>query len=167
MKAAALSFDIIWAHHDEQPDIYSALEVFASERIWGKRKEFGIGRAMAVAHKGQVIAALFYTNYDPDCGTIEISGAADTPRWLTRKVLWEMFRFPFIGLGCQAVFMRGDIENGHLHRILPAYGFKRYDIPRLRGRDKIESVYVLSDDDWKANGFHKVTEHEQAQTDAA
>ena len=154
-----MSFDIVWAHWQDDAPLYQALEQFASERIWGKPKEFGIGQAMAVVHKQRVIAAMFYTNFDPDAGIIEMSGAADTPRWLTRKVLWEIFAFPFNKLGCQAVFMRGDSENNHLTRILPAYGFKRYDIPRLRGRDKIESVYVLSDDDWKANGYHKVSDN--------
>lgn len=162
MKAARLSSNIVWAYPDEQPELYSALETFVSERIWGKPKEFGEGRAMAVVHGGKVIAGLVYTNYDPDCGIIEISGAADTPRWLTKPVLREMFEFPFVTLRCQAVVMTADIENNNLASILIRYGFKRYDIPRLRGRDKTGVVFVLSDDDWKANGFHKVKSNEQA-----
>jgi RimJ/RimL family protein N-acetyltransferase len=156
-------FDVLWVHHDEGP-VYGALEAFASERIWGKPKEFGIGRAMAVSDEGKIIAVVLYTNYDPDCGTIEISAASDNPLWLSKRVLREMFEFPFNGLKCQAVIMRGDIGNSNLSRIAPAYGFKRYEIPRLRGRDKIEAVYVLSDDDWNANKFNKVKANEQTQT---
>ena len=110
---------------------------------------------MAVSHNGTIIAALIYNNWDDETGVIEISGAADSPRWLTKQVLKEMFDYPFLRLRCQAVAMRGDSENDNLTRILPAYGFKRYDIPRLRGRDKTESIYVLSDDDWRGNKFNK------------
>jgi len=117
---------------------------------------------MAICNDGVVIAAVIFNNWDDETGVIEISAASDSKRWLTRRVLKEMFEYPFLRLGCQAVAARGDSENMSLHGIFPAYGFKRYDIPRLRGRDKIESVYVLSDDDWKANGFHKVKADEQA-----
>jgi RimJ/RimL family protein N-acetyltransferase len=155
MKRAAWLSDIIWAHHNDQPEIYTAMERFVSERIWGKPKEFGIGRAMAVAHNGVIIAGLIYTNYDPDCGIIEISGAADTSRWLTKPVLKAMFEFPFNELKCQAVFMTVDLENHNISSILERYGFKRYEIPRLRGRDKTGVIFMLSDDAWRSNGFHK------------
>jgi RimJ/RimL family protein N-acetyltransferase len=164
MRTAASLFDIIWCHHDEKPEFYRALEGFVSERIWGYFREFGVGRAMVVADKGKIIAALIYNNYDPHTGVIEISGAADTPRWLAKHVLREMFDFPFKRLGCQAVFMRGDESNINLTRILPVYGFKRYDIPRLAGRGKTQAIYVLSDDDWAASKFNKVKANGQAQT---
>lgn len=157
-----MSFDLIWAGYDDKPELFRALEGFVSERVWGRFREFGEGRALGVANQGKIIGAVIYNNYDDETGVIEMSGAADSPRWLSRPVLKEMFEYPFARLGCQAVVMRGDSENDNLTRILPAYGFKRYDIPRLRGRGRIESIYVLSDDDWKANGFHKVKSNEQA-----
>jgi RimJ/RimL family protein N-acetyltransferase len=155
-------FKIVWTHHDENPALYAALGRFVSERIWGKVKEFDIGRAMAVIDGNDVIASVVYTNYDPDCGIIEMSGAADTKRWLTRPVLKEMFEFPFLRLGCQAVAMTVDLSNSHLSSILERFGFKRYEIPRLRGRDKTGVIFILSDDAWQANGFYKDTRHEQA-----
>jgi len=106
---------------------------------------------------GNALGAAIYQNYDPEHGVIELSAAAASPRWLSRKVLREMFSYPFDQLGCQAVAMRCDTDNSRLARIFTAYGFKRYDIPRLRGRDKGEAIYVLADDDWRANGFHKET----------
>ena len=149
-------FDLVWAHWDEKPEIFQAIEKFISMRAWNKPREFGLGRALAIADKGTVIAGLIYHNYDPDTGVIEISAASDSKRWLTKPVLRAMFEFPFVGLGCQAVALRCDADApNNLSRILPSYGFKRYDIPRLRGRDKIEAIYVLSDDDWKGNKFNR------------
>lgn len=155
----ALLFKAIWAHWDENPQMFKAIEEFISMRVWKKPREFGLGRAMAVVDDSKVVAGLIYHNYDADAGVIEISAAADTPRWLTKSILREMFEFPFLGLGCQAVAMRCDAQatNNNLSRILPSYGFKRYDIPRLRGRNTVEAVYVLSDDDWKANKFNRTS----------
>lgn len=128
---------------------------YVSERVWGGYREFGQGTAMLVLDDKNVIAVMIHHNLDRGAGVIEISGAADSARWLTKPVLWELFAYPFKQLQCQAVVMRVDPENSRLDRILKAYGFARYDIPRLRGRNKPEAVYVLGDDAWRANGFHK------------
>jgi RimJ/RimL family protein N-acetyltransferase len=162
MKWEASLFNIVWTHHDENPALYAALGGFVSERIWGKVREFDVGRAMAVIRGNDVIASVFYTNYDPDCGIIEMSGASDNPRWLTKPVLKEMFEFPFVKLGCQAVVMNVDAANARLSSILERFGFKRYEVPRLRGRNKTGVIFILSDDAWRANGFYKDTRHEQA-----
>jgi len=61
---------------------------------------------LGVFQNGTMIAGLVYYDQDSDAGVIQISGAASTPRWLTKPVLWEMFDFPFNQLGCQAVVMR-------------------------------------------------------------
>lgn len=104
---------------------------------------------------GAAKGAAIFQNYDKFNGTIEISAASIATRWLSRGILHEMFAYPFNQLGCQAVILRCADTDKRMARILPAYGFNRYDIPRLRGRDKPEAIYVLGDDEWHANGFHK------------
>lgn len=156
-----MSFDVVWAgHDDDDPSFYRALEEYVSTRVWGRFREFGEGRAMGVVDDGLIIAVVIFNNYDDETGVIEISAAADSRRWLTKYTLKELFEYPFLKLKCQAVIARVDADNRNdndrdLHRIFPAYGFKRYDIPRLRGRDKTEAIYVLSDDDWRTNRFNK------------
>lgn len=113
------------------------------------------GMAMGVVHHDQVVAVVMFTNYDIRSGVIEVSAASDTPRWLTRPVLWEIYDYSFNQLGCQSAVQRIDPDNLPLARMLTRYGFKRYDIPRLRGRNKGEAIFVLHDDVWLANGFHK------------
>lgn len=110
---------------------------------------------MAVVNDANtIIAVMVFYDYDKDAGVIQISGAADTPRWLTRPILKEMFGYAFNEVGCQAVVMRVDPDNTRLHRILTAYGFTMHRLPRLRGRDKDECLFVLYDDVWRGNGFH-------------
>lgn len=146
----------IWAHWQQDPDTYAAICEFISWRVWGEARDFGKGSALGVFNaERKMIAGLVYHNYDRKAGVVEISGAADTPRWLPRPILWEMFSYPFNELRCQAVVMRVDPENRRLSRILTTLGFEMYPVPRLRGRDKPEVFFVLGDDVWRKNGFHK------------
>ena len=116
---------------------------------------FAQGIAMAVVHGGAMVAAAILHNYDAEAGVIQISAASDDKRWMTRPVLRGLFGYAFNELACQAVVQRCDTGRNDLARMFKAYGFKRYDIPRLRGRGKAEAVYVLSDDDWRASKFQQ------------
>jgi RimJ/RimL family protein N-acetyltransferase len=138
---------------------FAVIQRFISTRIFGKHKEMPGDTVMAVVSGDAFLGAVIYQNYDSENGTIEISAASAKTNWLSRASLLEMFSYPFLQLGCQAVVMRCDPANDRLNRIFSAYGFARYDIPRLRGRDKAEAIYVLGDDDWRGNGFHKELTH--------
>jgi len=127
-----------------------------SEGIFNKPGQLTYGSTcMGVFENGTLVAGLAYYDQDRDAGVIQISGAATTPRWLTKKVLWEMFDFPFNQLGCQAVVMRVDPDDKRLDRILTSYGFEKTRLKRLRGRNQDEMIYTLFDDVWRSNGFHK------------
>ncbi len=113
---------------------------------------------MAVANGSEIIGACLFHNWDADAGVVELTSASLSPKWLTRPVLREMFAYPFEQLGCQAVVLRVDPDNTRMCRIASAFGFKRYDIPRLRGRNKAEALFILGDDDWRGGRFFKETD---------
>jgi RimJ/RimL family protein N-acetyltransferase len=130
---------------------------WVADVIWpGKNREFGNCQGMAVIEDGELIAGIIYHNYAPDEGVIEISGAGTSKRWLTRQTLRRMFAYPFEECDCQSVVMRVSDHDKALHRMLKAYGFKKYRIPRLRGRDEAENVFVLTEEAWKSNKFNRV-----------
>lgn len=150
-----MSFDVRWFSYLTTPEINDAIGEYVSSRVFGVSKPFFLSSSMGVFENGNLLAGMVYHNYDAGAGVIEISGAADSPRWLGRPVLKQMFEYPFKQLGCQAVVMRVDSNNARLGRMLPAYGFMKYEIPRLRGRDRSETIYVLHDDVWMTNKFNK------------
>ncbi len=117
---------------------------------------FGKCSTLGVVHKGKLIAGLVYHNWNPESSVIEISGAATNPRWLTKPVLHAMFAYPFDQLNVQLLVMRVSENDKRLRRMLRAYNFIRYRIPRLRGRDEAEIIYTLSDDDWRENRFERL-----------
>lgn len=127
-----------------------------ADRIWpGRGYNFGPCRGIAVVRGDKLAAGLIYHNYDDDAGVIEISGAAWAKGWLTRPVLRVMYGFPFIDCGCQAVVQRVSDDDTAQHRMLRAYGAERYRIPRLRGRDKAENIFVLTEEAWRGNRFNR------------
>ena len=132
------------------------LSRWVAELIWpGKARDFGNCQGLAVVEKGDLIAGVIYHNYEPDAGIVELSGAGTTRRWLTKETLRVMFQIPFTDWGCQAVVMRVADDNEYLHSILGRVGFERYRIPRLRGRDEAENVFVLTEEAWRGNKFMK------------
>jgi RimJ/RimL family protein N-acetyltransferase len=104
---------------------------------------------------GVLIGGIVYHNYLPEYGTVEVSAAATDARWLNRKTLYGLFRYPFLLLNCQLVMVRMFASNARTIKVQKAYGFKHYTIPRLYGRDMDCVVGTLTIEDWKANGFHK------------
>ena len=144
---------ILWANPGDA--MYRPLVRFITERIWGAEVEMTEGTVMGIVADSKIIGACLFHNWQPDTGVIELSSASTSPRWLSRRTLREMFGFAFDRLGAQAAVMRVDPENTKMCRIASAFGFKRYDIPRLRGRNKAEAIFVLGDDDWRAGRFFK------------
>lgn len=157
---------IVWAHHSEGV-FYRALQDFVAQRVWGSRDYIGDGTLLAVVRANRVRGVVVFHNYQPDAGTIEISGAGDGP-WLTKGVLAEMARYTFGQMECQAVIMRSDAKNAVVARMAKATGFKRFDLPDVRGKGRAEAFYILSAEDWAAGKF-KEKDHgrKTSRTDAA
>lgn len=146
----------VFFRSDHVPEQYKAICSYVGYKVWGSDLGFTDGTAMGVFDENNRLqCGIIFHNYDQRAETLEISGAGETPRWLTRSVLWEMFNYPFNVCQCQAVFMRVDPADMRLRRILTSYGFDYYELPRMRGRNTNEGVYILTDDRWRSNGFHQ------------
>jgi len=105
-----------------------------------------------INNEGNLVAGWIWHNYNPECGTLEFSGASISKRWMTRRLLQELFAYAFANV--QMVVTRNAADNVTLHRQLAAFGFQRFDIPRLLGRDSDGVVWTLTDDDWKDSRFY-------------
>mgnify|MGYP003112822422 CR=1 FL=1 len=146
--------ELVWAGSN-QGQLRDYLVAWCAREIWGNpARDFGNCKAMGVLDDGRLIAVMVFHNWEPTAEVIEISGAATSKRWLSRKVLHRMFAYPFEEVGAQTVVMRVSPKDKALKRMLEAYGFSCYKLPRLRGRYEDELVFTLTDDAWRNNGFH-------------
>jgi RimJ/RimL family protein N-acetyltransferase len=143
---------------DEQIEAHLAL--WAARRIWPDRDDVwrdlaAKARVMAVYEDNHLLAVMVYHNWDPKAGVIEISGAAESPRWLTRQTLHSLYSYPFDALGCQLVVQRNAASNKRVNRILKKLGFHPVTVPRLRGVNEDEIIWTLTVEDWRASAHVK------------
>ena len=136
----------VWFRGDQSGLIatYVAANVDGCERGWDKCTALGVfdGR--------KLIAGVVYHDWNPESGTISMSCYAETPRWLTKGILAEVFGYPF--RFCQMVYLQVSEKNKRMLRIAERLGCELIRIPRGRGRDEDEILCVLTDDAWGA--FH-------------
>lgn len=132
------------------PELNEALQTFVAVRV-GAPRGFGPAATLGVLEGERFIGAVVFNNWSPEDGTIEMSAAADSKRWLTRSVLNAMFNFCFHECGCQLVALRVSERNSGMIEIARRFGFSETRIDRLRGRDEAEIIFTFTDDAWTAH----------------
>ncbi len=152
---------IIWAG-DGHRDIRDVIVGFVARQIKGAERGFGNCVAMGVIDGELLISGMIFHNYSPECETIELSGAAISKRWLTRRVFNEMFGYAFDYVGCQMLVARHSEHNKQLRRMWNAVGATEYMIPRLRGRNEAEVIATYTAETWREGRTMRGITHEQA-----
>lgn len=136
------------------PQINEALQAFVAARV-GAPRGFGPAASLGMVEGDRLIAAVVFNNWSPEDGTIEMSAAADSKRWLTRPMLNAMFGFCFDECQCQLVALRVSEHNTTMIDIARRFGFSETRIARLRGRNEAEIIFTLTDDTWNAHRAKK------------
>jgi RimJ/RimL family protein N-acetyltransferase len=143
-----------------------AVEAFVAQLIPDAERGFSGAKGVGVIDKdGLMVAGWIWHNWNPAAKTISFSGASITPKWMTRGILQELFSYAFDGLGCQMVTTLNSGRNVRLHRQLSAFGFTRFDVPRMFGRDHDGVFWTLTFEQWKESRFfngHRKTEGAKA-----
>lgn len=117
---------------------------------WQASKTIGL-----ISGSNQLIAGLVYHHWNPEAGTIVLSGAATSARWLNRTVLQRVFDYPFSECGCQMLIAQPRADDLRLLRQLAVVGFSFIKVPRLYGRDHDGVIAMLTDDDWMVSPFNR------------
>ena len=96
---------------------------WVSDQLDGCHRGFNGAVALAVLDGDSIAAAVVYHDWSPEYQVISMSAFADDARWLTRRVLWEMFDYPFNRAGCQMVYLQVSERNRRMLRIARRFGF--------------------------------------------
>jgi hypothetical protein len=112
-------------------------------------------KAIGVVNGDDLLAGVVYHHWSPEAGTIVMSGASTTPRWLTRLVLKRIFDYPFVECGCQMVIMQVQASDVRLLSQLAVIGFNRTTIARLYGRGKDGIIATLTAETWHECRFNR------------
>jgi RimJ/RimL family protein N-acetyltransferase len=89
-------------------------------------KPFGPCYAIGVLDQNNtLIAGVVYHAWAPDFQSVELSFAADTPRWLTRNLICELLAYPFETLGCNRINAYTPKKNREARGFIDKFGFRR------------------------------------------
>ncbi len=134
------------------PELKEHIGVWVAERIPDTTPDWGNFKAMGVFDGSTLIAGVIYNKWSPEYGTIELSTAADSPRWLTRNTITAILGYPFSF--CQMVIGQNEPES-RMHKLWRRFGANEILIPRMRGRDRDCVITTLTDDQWAVHPMNK------------
>lgn len=83
------------------------------------------GWAVVSEKDGAVLAGVVYHDYYPDYGTVQVSLAAATPRWATRRTIGQLLAIPFERFGCHKIWSSILFSNRRALRFNLGIGFTR------------------------------------------
>ena len=137
------------------PKLNNALVDYAAQIIYGKKNGFGPCGSMGIFKNEKLIAAIIFHNWIPENGVIEISAAASSPAWLTKRSIREIMAIVFDQHKCQQLVSRMAEDNKRAIQIYKFLGFQSILLPNMRGSGKHELLMLLTKDQWKANKLNE------------
>lgn len=111
-----------------------------------KNRDFGPCHTLAFVEDGQIIGGVIIHDWNPEAGTVEISGGMLKPSFAVLPAIRKVGAYVFGEMGCQAAIMRTAEGNRTVRRLARRLGAQEYIIPRLRGRTASEALLVMTDD---------------------
>ena len=130
----------------------------------------GFGECSAIGvidESGKLIGGLVFNNWEPEFGTIEVTGAATDRRWFTRDILDAVDRYAFGDLGCQMLIARHSANARHIRRLWLAVGAEEFVIPRLWGRNEDGVISTITQESWNESRFKRHTHGQPKTTETA
>lgn len=104
--------------HDE------AVAKFVSARIPHAGDDWGPMSAVGVLDsENKLIAGAVFSMFYPEFGTIQVSMAADSPRWATKKVIREILSTAFDKYGCNKVWTSTPHKSDRVIKFNKRIGF--------------------------------------------
>jgi hypothetical protein len=114
---------LIFAGTDEERALVVA---WAAERIEAVRgSDFGPCQAAGVVVHGQMAAAVIFHDWQDGARTMQLSMAADSPRWAAPAVLRGLFRYAFVTAGANKLWTATPHTNARALRFNHGIGMKQ------------------------------------------
>ena len=120
-----------------------------------KGGSFGPSTALGVMDKGKLIAGVVYHDWQPAFKTIQVSCAAESPRWAVRGIMSEILDYPFRQLGVNRIVSITAGDDERTRRFLEGLGMTLEGLGVEGFGDKDAAFYRLLKREWEVGRFHK------------
>ena len=125
--------------------------------------EFGPSTARGVMDGKRLIAGVVYHDWQPWFQAIQVSCAADNPRWARRGIMSEILAYPFSQLGVKRIVSITAEDDTRTRRFLEGIGMTLEGIGVEAFGDRNAASYRLLKRDWEVGRFSvKGKDHGQA-----
>lgn len=121
----------------------------------GYERGFDTVSAIGVEDDGELIGGTVFTDWSPENGTIEMSSAATSPKWLTREMVNSIFTYVFDVVKARVVVHRVAESNTRMININRRFGFNEYFIPELTADGEGLFIYTMTNSQWMQNPFNR------------
>lgn len=78
-----------------------------------------------ISDSGDPLGGVVFHNFQPGFGTISVSVAAVSPRWLTHRIIADILSYPFEEIGLFKVWGGISIKNERSQRFCSGMGFTK------------------------------------------
>ncbi len=131
---------------------------------WMDPRGFGPCVAAGILDRNdKLVGGVVFHGWNKHYRSIEMSGASDNPRWLTRRLIAEMWRYPFEQLGCLRAASATRTDDTRTRHALEALGMTFEGIGRNAFGEYDAACYSLLKEDWKAGKFYIPKDMEHGQ----
>ena len=114
-------------------------------------------KCVGVIQDNKLVGAVAYSGFFPGnehwSPDVEMTAAADTPRWWSRAVGRDLLGIPFRQFGCERITLRVRKKDRRTRRFVEGIGFKLEGILRRALRSDDACLYGLTKTDWERGKY--------------
>ena len=123
---------------------------------------FGPCQALGVVNgDGRIVGGVVFHGWNKHYRSMEVSCAADSAKWLSRRIITGILSYPFEQLGVNRLSSVTRPEDERTRHVLEALGFVCEGTGRGVFGDYDGVSYSLLSDDWRAGRFGPVGERKE------
>lgn len=147
-----------------------AVAEFVANGLGGKVDDYHPCTAMGFTVDNKLVAGVIYNNYRGH--DIQLTAYAKDTRWLSKKHLQELFKYPYTQLGCIRTTAVTGRNNRRTRKLLEGLGYRLEGVCRkgLDGKqDAIVYGMLKADCKWlnlKASTYEKVAKSTRPNTNS-
>jgi RimJ/RimL family protein N-acetyltransferase len=138
---------------------------WTSKRLDGISFDPATSLPVAVMHGDRIVCVVVYHQHRGS--VIEMSNAADTPRWATQGVIAQLLATPFVALNCRLTTAIVRSDNTRARKFDEGIGFRYLGTMPDAFEDCDAILYGLTRAQWLASRWHKYWLASQPQQEVA
>lgn len=150
--AAGRGYVIRWALDEDEAALVAPWVAMRVPHV----DRFGPCQAAVVERNGETAAVVLFHDWNPSAQTMQLSMAADTPRWATRPVVAALFHYAFVTGGANKLWTAVPHDARRVIRFNEGIGLRREAVLRHQfGHKQHAVIFSMLANEWRKSHWAK------------